>query len=153
MGGSEWDRQRRYELARERLAARLGLTAGGSVVALAGSAMPWTHGLVGAAGPVTDGRLAGAGRYTAVLALAVVGGAAWYYMRPGDWPARVGAMLGGLLLAFAIVDWNMASDDVQSANHDAGLFAQAGVSPGVWVLLAGAFAAAVGTGWTLRVDR
>ena len=132
---------------------RLALTAGGAVLALAGSVMPWTHGLVGAAGPVTDGRLAGEGRYTALLALAVIGCAAWYYARPEDRPARVGAALGGVLLLLAIVDWNVASDDVESANHDAGLFAQAGVSAGVWVLLAGAVAAAVGAVWTLRVDR
>jgi hypothetical protein len=132
---------------------RLALTTGGAVLALAGSVMPWTHGLVGAAGPVTDGRLAGDGRYTAVLALAVIGCAAWYYARPEDRPARVGAALAAVLLLLAIIDWNVASDDVESANHDAGLFAQAGVSAGVWVLLAGAVAAALGAVWTLRVDR
>jgi hypothetical protein len=58
-----------------------------------------------------------------------------------------------LLLLLAIIDWNVASDDVESANHDAGLFAHAGVSPGIWVLLGGAIAAALGALWTLRVDR
>jgi hypothetical protein len=145
--------ERRHELAHEHLAVRLALTAGGAMVALAGSVMPWTHGLVGADGPVTDGRLAGAGRYTAVLALAVTGCAAWYYARPEDRTARVGAALAGALLLLAIVDWNTASDDVESANHDAGLFAHAGVSGGVWVLLAGAVVAALGAVWTLRVDR
>jgi hypothetical protein len=47
----------------------------------------------------------------------------------------------------------MASDDVETANHDAGLFAHAEVSVGVWVLLAGAVVAAAGAFWTLRVDR
>jgi len=115
--------------------------------------MPWTHGLEGATGPVTDGHLSGDGRYTALLALAVIGCAAWYYARPHDRAARVGATLAGALLLLAIVDWNTVSDDVESANHDAGLFAHAGVSPGVWVLLAGAVAAAAGALWTLRVDR
>jgi hypothetical protein len=148
-----WQTRRRYELTHEHLAARLALTAGGTMFTLAGSVLPWTHGLVDAAGPVTDGRLAGGGRYTAMLALAVLGCAAWYYARPANLPARVGAALAGVLLVLAIVDWNVASDDVESANHDAGLFAQATVSAGVWVLLAGAVVAAIGAAWTLRVDR
>jgi len=147
------DKQRRHELAHEHLALRLTLTAGGAVLALAGSAMQWTHGLVGAAGPVTQGRLAGDGRYTALLAFTVLGCAGWYYSRPENRAARVGAAMAGLLLLLAIIYWNIASDDVESANHDAGLFAQAGVSPGVWVLLAGAAVAAFGAVWTLRVDR
>lgn len=147
------DKQRRHELAHEHLALRLTLTAGGAVLALAGSAMQWTHGLVSAAGPVTQGRLAGDGRYTAVLAFTVLGCAGWYYSRPENRAARVGAAMAGLLLLLAIIYWNIASDDVESANHDAGLFAQAGVSPGVWVLLAGAAVAAFGAVWTLRVDR
>jgi hypothetical protein len=146
-------RQRRRELTHDHLAARLALTIGGSVVAVAGSAMSWTHGLVGATGPLNDGRLDGDGKYTAVLAVAVVGCAAWYYARPADLAARVGAALAAALLLLAIVDWNVASDDVETANHDAGIFAQAGVRPGVWVLLAGAVAAAFGAVWTLRVDR
>ena len=145
--------QRRHERAHEHLVVRLSLTAGGAMVALVGSAMSWTHGLEGATGPVTDGHLSGDGRYTALLALAVIGCAAWYYARPHDRAARVGAALAGALLLLAIVDWNTVSDDVESANHDAGLFAHAGVSPGVWVLLAGAVAAAAGALWTLRVDR
>lgn len=147
------DKQRRHELAHEHLALRLALTAGGAVLALAGSAMQWTHGLASAAGPVTQGRLAGDGRYTAVLAFTVLGCAGWYYSRPENRAARVGAAMAGLLLLLAIICWNIASDDVESANHDAGLFAQAGVSPGVWVLLAGAAVAAFGAVWTLRVDR
>lgn len=147
------DKQRRHELAHEHLALRLALTAGGAVLALAGSAMPWTHGLVSAAGPVTQGRLAGDGRYTAMLAFAVLGCAGWYYSRPENRAARVGAAMAALLLLLAIIYWNIASDDVESANHDAGLFAQAGVSPGIWVLLAGAAVAAFGAIWTLRVDR
>ena len=47
----------------------------------------------------------------------------------------------------------IASGDVESANHDAGLFAHAGVSPGVWVLLGGAVVASIGALWTLSVDR
>jgi hypothetical protein len=150
---SRLEKQRRRELAHEHLAVRLALTAGGALLAVAGSVMPWTHGLVGATGPVTDGRLSGDGRYTAVLALVVIGCAAWYYARPENRPARVGAALAGMLLLLAIIDWNVASDDVEAANHDAGLFAHAGVRPGVWVLLAGAAAAALGAAWTLRVDR
>ena len=149
---SPLDRQRRYEVAHEHLTARLAVTAGGAVLALIGSAMPWTHGLAGAAGSVTEG-LAGDGRYTAVLALGVVGCAGWYCARPQNRPARVGAAVAVLLLLLAIIDWNVASDDVESANHDAGLFAHAGVSPGIWVLLGGAIAAALGALWTLRVDR
>lgn len=147
------ERQRRHERAHEHLVVRLALTAGGAMVALVGSAMPWTHGLEGATGAVTDGQLSGDGRYTALLAFAVIGCAAWYYARPHDRAARVGAALAGVLLLLTIVDWNTVSDDVESANHDAGLFAHAGVSPGVWVLLAGAVAAAAGAVWTLRVDR
>jgi hypothetical protein len=150
---SRMNQRRRYELTREHLALRLALTAGGAMLAIVGSAMPWTHGLVGAAGPVTDGRLAGDGRYTALLALAEIGCAAWYYARPENRAARVGAAFGSVLLLLAIIDWNMASDDVETANHDAGLFAHAGVSAGVWVLLGGAVAAAAGALWTLRVDR
>lgn len=146
-------RQRLYELAHDHLVARLALTAGGSMLALAGSAMPWTHGLVGPAGTLNDGGLGGDGKYTAALALAVIGCAAWYCARPENRAARVGAALAGALLLLAIIDWNVASDDVETANHDAGLFAQAGVRPGVWVLLAGAVAAAFGAVWTLRVDR
>jgi hypothetical protein len=85
---SPLDRQRRYEVAHEHLTVRLAVTAGGAVLALIGSAMPWTHGLAGAAGPVTEG-LAGEGRYTAVLALGVVGCAGWYSGRPENRPARV----------------------------------------------------------------
>lgn len=147
------DRQRRYELTHEHLVVRLALTVGGSLAAAAASAMSWTHGLVSATGPLNDGRLDGDGMYTAVLALAVIGCATWYYARPEDLAARVGAALAGALLLFAIVDWNVASDDVETANHDAGLFAQAGVRPGIWVLLAGAIAAAAGALWTWRVDR
>ena len=150
---SRMDQRRRYELTREHLALRLALTAGGAMLAVAGSAMPWTYGLVGAAGPVTDGRLAGDGRYTALLALAAIGCAAWYYTRPENRAARAGAAFASVLLLLAIIDWNMASDDVETANHDAGLFAHAGVSTGVWVLLGGAIAAAAGALWTLRVDR
>jgi hypothetical protein len=150
---SGWDRQRRYELTHEHLVVRLALTGGGSLAAAAASAMSWTHGLVSATGPLNDGRLDGDGMYTAVLALAVIGCATWYYARPEDLAARVGAALAGTLLLFAIVDWNVASDDVETANHDAGLFAQAGVRPGIWVLLAGAIAAAAGALWTWRVDR
>ena len=147
------DRQRRYELTHEHLAVRLALTVGGAILAVAGSALPWTHGLVSAIGPLNDGRLDGGGKYTAVLALAVIACAAWYCARPEDLAARVGAATAGALLLLAIVDWNVASDDVETANHDAGLFAQAGVRPGIWVLLAGAIAAAAGAVWTWRVDR
>ena len=57
------------------------------------------------------------------------------------------------MLALAIVFWNNVSDDVDSANHDAGLFATATVAPGIWVLLIGAILATIGAIWTLRVDR
>jgi hypothetical protein len=113
---SGWDRQRRYELTHEHLVVRLALTVGGSLAAAAASAMSWTHGLVSATGPLNDGRLDGDGMYTAVLALAVIGCATWYYARPEDLAARVGAALAGALLLFAIVDWNVASDDVETAN-------------------------------------
>jgi hypothetical protein len=147
------DAQRRYELRHEHLIARLVLTAGGAVVALVGSAMAWTSGLEKASGPVTDGRLGGDGRYTALLALVVIASAAWYYRTPLNWPARVGAAVAAALLLLAVIDWNTVSDDVQTANHDNGLFATASVAPGVWVLLIGAIVAAVAAVWTLRVDR
>jgi hypothetical protein len=145
--------QRRYELRHEHLVARLVLTAGGAVVALVGSAMAWTDGLVTATGPVTDGRLTGDGRYTALLAIAVIASAVWYYRTPLRRAARVGAAVAAALLLLAIVDWNIVSDDVESANHDNGLFATASVAPGVWVLLIGAIVAAIAAVWTLRVDR
>jgi hypothetical protein len=141
--------QRRYELQHEQLAIRLALTGGGALLALAGSAMPWTSGLE----HVTEGRLSGDGRYTALLALALLGCAAWYYRRPERLPARMGAAVAVALLALAIVDWNTASDDVDSANHAAGLYASASVDPGICVLLIGAILATVGALWTLRVDR
>jgi hypothetical protein len=147
--GERLDKQRRYELKHEQLAIRLALTGGGAMLALAGSAMPWTHGLEG----VTEGRLSGDGLYTALLALALLGCAAWYYRRPEKVSARAGAGVALALLALAIVDWNTVSDDVQSANHDAGLFATASVAPGIWVLLVGAILGTVGALWTLRVDR
>jgi hypothetical protein len=147
------DAQRRYELRHEHLVARLVLTAGGAALALIGSAMAWTNGLETGTGPVTDGRLGGDGRYTALLAVAVMASAAWYYRTPLNRPARVGAAVAAALLLLAIVDWNTASDDVQSANHDNGLFATASVAPGVWVLLIGAIVAAAAAVWTWRVDR
>jgi hypothetical protein len=146
---SRLDDQRRYELQHERLAIRLALTGGGALIALAGSAMPWTSGLE----HVTEGRLSGDGRYTALLALALLGCAAWYYRRPETFTARLGAAVAVALLAIAIVDWNTASDDVNSANHDAGLYASASVAPGIWVLLIGAILGTVGALWTLRIDR
>jgi hypothetical protein len=149
MTASRLDEQRRYELQHEQLAARLALTGGGAMLALAGSAMPWTHGL----GHANEGRLAGDGRYTAALALAVLGCAAWYYRRPQKLSARTGAACAVALLALALVYWNIASDDVQSANRAAGLYATAEVSPGVWALLIGAILATIGALWTLRVDR
>jgi hypothetical protein len=141
---SRLDDQRRYELQHEQLAIRLTLTAGGALLALAGSAMPWTSGLE----HVTEGRLSGDGRYTALLALALLGCAAWYYRRPERFAAVAAA-----LLALAIVDWNTAADDVDSANHAAGMYASASVAPGIWVLLIGAILGTVGALWTLRVDR
>lgn len=153
MSTARLEKQRRYERTHEHLVVRLALTTGGAMLVLIGSASPWTHGLVGATGPVTEGRLAGDGKYTAMLAVAVVGCAAWYYARPENRAARVGAALAVALLLFAIVEWNIASGDVESANHDAGLFAHAGVSPGVWVLLGGAVVASIGALWTLSVDR
>ncbi|HET6849027.1 MAG TPA: hypothetical protein VFH74_09225 [Gaiellales bacterium] len=141
--------QRRYELQHEQLAIRLALTGGGAVLALAGSAMPWTHGL----GRVTEGRLSGDGRWTAMLALALLGCAGWYYRRPERISARLGAAVAVALLALAIVEWNTVSDDVDSANHANGLFATASVAPGIWVLLIGAILATIGALWTLRVDR
>jgi len=146
---SRLDEQRRYELAHEQLAIRLALTAGGGMLALAGSAMSWTHGLE----HVTEGRLSGDGRYTAVLALALIACAAWYYRRPERISARAGAAVAVALLALAIVNWNTVSDDVDSANHAAALFATASVAPGIWVLLIGAIAGTIGALWTLRVDR
>ena len=146
---SRLDDQRRYEREHEQLAIRMALTGGGAMLALAGSAMPWTHGL----GHVTEGRLAGDGRYTALLAIALLFCAAWYYRRPQRVSARAGAAVAVALLALAIVFWNGVSDDVDSANHDAGLFATASVAPGIWVLLSGAILANIGAIWTLRVDR
>ena len=49
-------------------------------------------------------------QYTAALAFAVLGCAAWYYARPENLPARVGAALAGVLLLLAIVDWNVVSE-------------------------------------------
>ncbi|HYW28450.1 MAG TPA: hypothetical protein VE824_01480 [Gaiellales bacterium] len=143
------DDQRRYELTHEQLAIRLALTGGGALLAIAGSAMPWTSGLA----HVTEGRLSGDGRYTALLALALLGCAAWYYRRPETSSARMGAAVAVALLALAIVDWNTVSDDVDTANHAAGLYASASVAPGIWVLLIGAILGTVGALWTLRVDR
>ena len=146
---SRLDDQRRYEQEHEQLATRMALTGGGAMLALAGSAMPWTHGLE----HNTEGRLAGDGRYTALLAIALLFCAAWYYRRPQRVSARAGAAVAVALLALAIVFWNNVSDDVDSANHDAGLFATATVAPGIWVLLIGAILATIGAIWTLRVDR
>jgi hypothetical protein len=146
---SSLDDQRRYEREHEQLALRMALTGGGAMLALAGSAMPWTHGLE----HITEGRLAGNGRYTALLAVVLLFCAAWYYRRPQRVSARAGAAVAVALLALAIVFWNNVSDDVDSANHDAGLFATASVAPGIWVLLIGAILAAIGAIWTLRVDR
>jgi hypothetical protein len=143
------DDQRRYEREHEQLAIRTALTGGGAMLALAGSAMPWTHGLE----HITEGSLAGDGRYTAVLAVALLACALWYYRRPSRTSARAGAAVAVTLLALAIVFWNGVSDDVDSANHDAGLFATASVAPGIWVLLIGAILATIGAIWTLRVDR
>ena len=146
---SRLDDQRRYELQHEQLAIRLALTAGGALLALAGSAMPWTSGLE----HVTEGRLSGDGRYSALLALALLGCAAWYYRRPDRFTARLGAAVAVALLALGIVDWNTAADDVDSANRAAGMYASASVAPGIWVLLIGAIIGTVGALWTLRVDR
>jgi hypothetical protein len=119
------------------------------MLGLAGSAMPWTHGLEGA----TDGRLTGDGLYTALLALALLGCTVWYYRRPEKVSARAGAGVALALLALTIVNWNSVSDEVESANHDAGLYATGSVAPGIWVLLVGATLGAIGALWTLRVDR
>jgi hypothetical protein len=143
------ENQRRYELQHEHLAIRLALTGGGAMLAVAGSAMSWTSGLE----HVTEGRLSGDGRYSALLALALLGCAGWYYLRPEKLSARVGAAVAIALLAVALVDWNTASDDLDSANHAAGMYAAASVAPGIWVLLIGAILGTVGALWTLRVDR
>lgn len=146
---SRLDQQRRYEREHEHLAVRLALTGGGAVLALVGSAMAWTHGLQG----VTEGTLGGDGLYTAGLAVALIGCAGWYYRRPEKAAARAGGAVAAALLLLAIVDWNTVSDDVQSANHDAGLYASASVEPGIWMLLIGSILALIGAVWTLRVDR
>jgi hypothetical protein len=143
----------RREIREEHLLIRLPLTAAGAVIAIIGSFMDWTHGLTGATGPITDGGIGGGGKYTALLALAVLACAAWYLARPQRRPALALAISSAILFVASVVEWNSVSDDVQSANHDNLLFATASVGAGSLIVMLGAVLALVGSIWTIRVDR
>lgn len=145
--------QRRHEIEHEHLFVRLPLTVGGAVLALVGSFLSWSSGLTDSTGSVTRGGVGGDGRYTALLAVAAIGGTVWYAVRPERRPAIAGGVASGLLLLVSIVEWNSVSDAVDTANRDNGLFATASVSAGVWVLLFGSVLAFAGAVWTMRVDR
>jgi hypothetical protein len=137
----------------EHLIARLALIIGGAVAALAGSFMPWSHGLAGDSGPITEGRVGGDGKYTALVAVALVCCAAWYLARPGRRTAAVTLIAAVMLFLLSVVEWNSVSDRVESANRDNGLFATASVAPGSWIVMLGAIAALAGGIWTSRIDR
>jgi hypothetical protein len=139
----------RREIREEHLLIRLPLTAVGAAIAIIGSFMDWTHGLTGATGPITDGGIGGDGKYTALLAVAVLACAAWYLARP----QRRSALALAILFFVSVAEWNSVSDDVQSANHDNLLFATASVSAGSLIVMLGAVLALVGSIWTIRVDR
>jgi hypothetical protein len=143
----------RREIREEHLLIRLPLTAVGAVIAIIGSFMDWTHGLTGAAGPIADGGIGGDGKYTALLALAVLACAAWYVARPQRRPALALAIASAILFFVSVGEWNSVSDDVQSANHDNLLFATASVGAGSLIVMLGAVLALVGSVWTIRIDR
>jgi hypothetical protein len=143
----------RREIREEHLLIRLPLTAIGAVIAIVGSFMDWTHGLTGSTGPITDGGIGGDGKYTALIAFAVLACAAWYLARPQRRPALALAIASAILFFVSVAEWNSVSDDVQSANHDNLLFATASVGAGSLIVMLGAVLALVGSIWTIRVDR
>ena len=143
----------RREIREEHLLIRLPLTAIGAVVAVVGSFMSWTHGLTNTAGPITDGGIGGDGKYTALLALAVLACTAWFLARPERRPALATAIAAAALFILSVGEWNSVSDHVQSVNHDNVLFATASVAAGSWIVMLGAAFALAGSIWTLRVDR
>ena len=143
----------RREIREEHLLIRLPLTAAGAIIAVAGSFMTWTHGLTNTAGPITDGGIGGDGKYTALLALAVLACTAWFVVRPGRRPALATAIASATLFIVSVGDWNSVSDHVQSVNHDNVLFATASVAAGSWIVMLGAVLALAGSIWTMRVDR
>jgi hypothetical protein len=143
----------RREIREEHLLIRLPLTAAGAIVALVGSFMTWTHGLTNTAGPITDGGIVGDGKYTALLALAVLGCTAWFVARPTRRPALATAVASATLFIVSVGEWNSVSDHVQSVNHDNALFATASVAAGSWIVMLGAALALAGSIWTMRVDR
>jgi hypothetical protein len=145
--------QLRLEIQQERLVIRLVLTFGGAAIALVGSFMDWSHGLADTAGPVTEGGIAGDGRYTALLAVVVAGCTAWFVARPERRPAIAATVAAVVLFIVSVGEWTSVSDRVESANHDDLLFATASVAPGSWVVMLGAVLALIGAVWTLRVDR
>ena len=147
------NRQLRHEIDHEHLLIRLPLTIGGVALALIGSLLPWTHGLAGTTGSVTEGGIGGDGRYTVVLALAALACTAWFVVRPQRRPAVAGVAASGVLLVTTIGEWNSVSDMVELTNRENGIFATASVAGGIWVLLLGAAIAFAGAVWTLRIDR
>ena len=144
--------QLRLEM-RERLVVRLALTFGGAAIALAGSFMAWSHGLADTAGPVTEGGIAGDGRYTALLALAVAGCTVWFLFRPERRPAIAATLAAVALFIVSVGEWTSVSDSVDSANRSDLMYATASIAPGSWVVMLGAVLALIGSIWTLRVDR
>jgi hypothetical protein len=143
----------RREIREEHLLIRLALTLGGATVALAGSFMNWSHGLTDSSGPVTDGGIAGDGRYTALLAVAVIGCTLWSALRSERAPALATAAASAALFLVGLGEWNSVSDSVESENRSAGLFATASVAPGIWLVLLGALVALVGAVWSARIER
>jgi hypothetical protein len=143
----------RREFEQEHLLIRLLLTVVGATVAMLGSFMAWTHGLANTAGPITEGRIGGDGKYTAMLALAVLACTAWFVARPSRRSALVTTIASAILFVVSVGEWMSVSDHVQSVNHDNGLFATASVAAGSWIVMLGAALALAGSIWTLRIDR
>lgn len=143
----------RREFEQEHLLIRLLLTVVGAAVAMVGSFMAWTHGMANTAGPVTEGRIGGDGKYTAVLALAVLACTAWYVARPSRRSALATTFASTILFVVSVGEWTSILDHVQSVNHDNGLFATASVAAGSWIVMLGAALALAGSIWTMRIDR